>query len=44
MNIRHPLPISMTLGMTYIMTELERFTTQITLQCFFPLTAGLNLR
>jgi hypothetical protein len=36
-NIGHPAALSMTLGMAHIITKLRRFTTQITLQNFFPL-------
>jgi hypothetical protein len=43
MNIRHPHMISMALGMTHIMPELGRFSANITLQFFFPLTSGLDL-
>jgi len=35
--------ISMALGMTHKMPELGRFTANITLQFFFPLTTGLDL-
>ena len=42
-DVGHPAAVSMTLGVAHIMTKLRRFTTQITLQNFFPLTNGLNL-
>lgn len=42
MNIWHPAPLGMALGMTDIMTELERFTTPIALQPCLSLTISLN--